>query len=251
MWSHYTQKYPDGVEAALNLKLRSIEDELPENIDVTFSSSDTDNESQVIKTVVDQVLDEESEKSEKAQSEKVVSNSEDEGNFLDQYILKSVFKPKEKLNEIFVVGPSVDDEKDYIFSQKAVDDFNAAKKLKEESVKSTFVEYDKRVCYRCSEIGHMAKQCQKVIEKLVQKSVVKPSVQKPIVVKPVQKQTVSKPTVPKSNVQKPRPKSPTDTKGKKPMASPIRILKRGESLKSEDKPKSIFEIGESSNTRKT
>ncbi|KAJ0556871.1 hypothetical protein HanRHA438_Chr07g0305581 [Helianthus annuus] len=45
MWNHYTQKYPDGVEAALNLKLRSIEDDLPESIDVTFSASDTDNES--------------------------------------------------------------------------------------------------------------------------------------------------------------------------------------------------------------
>ena len=55
MWNHYTQKYPDGVEAALNLKLRTIEDELPESIDVTFSPSDTDNESQVIKTVVDKV----------------------------------------------------------------------------------------------------------------------------------------------------------------------------------------------------
>ncbi|XP_035836918.1 neurofilament medium polypeptide-like [Helianthus annuus] len=87
---------------------------------------------------------------------------------------------------------------DTLASQKAVDDFNAAKKLKEESVKSTFVEYDKR-----------------------------------------------------SNIQKPRPKSPTDTKGKKPMVSPIRILKRGESLKSEDKPKSTFEVGESSKTRKT
>ncbi|XP_021974503.1 uncharacterized protein LOC110869568 [Helianthus annuus] len=63
------QKY--GVEGALNLKLRSIEDDLPESIDVTFSASDTDNESHVIKTVVDQVLDEESDNSEKSQSEKV------------------------------------------------------------------------------------------------------------------------------------------------------------------------------------
>ncbi|XP_022027101.1 uncharacterized protein LOC110928394 [Helianthus annuus] len=52
-------KYPDGVGAALNLKLRSIEDDLPESIYVTFSASGIDNESQVIKTVVDQVLDEE------------------------------------------------------------------------------------------------------------------------------------------------------------------------------------------------
>ena len=52
-------------------------------------------------------------------------------------------------------------------------------------------------------------------------------------------------------MQKPRPKSPNDKKGKKPMISPIRILKRGESLKSEDKPKSTFEVGESSKTHKT
>ncbi|XP_021996155.1 serum response factor-binding protein 1-like [Helianthus annuus] len=184
---------------------------------VKISESELDNVGKA--DYVEQVLDEESEKSEKALSEKVVSDSEDEGNFLDQYIPKS----------------------------------EKTKKLKEESVKTTFVEYDKRVCHRCSEVGHMAKQCQKVIEKpVVVKPVQKPIVQKPIVQKPsVQKQTVQKSTVQKSNVQKPRPKSPIDTKGKKPMVSPIRILKRGESLKSEDKPKSTFEVGESSKTRKT
>ena len=162
------------------------------------------------------------------------NNFKNKGIGFEKKTAKQVFKPKEKMNDIFVAGPSVDDEKDYIFSQKAVDDFNAAKKLKEETVKSIFVEYDKRVCYRCNEIGHMAKQCKKVFEK-------------PVFVKPiVQKQTVKKPTV-----QKPRPKSPVDTKGKKPMVSPIRILKRGESLKSEDKPKSTFEVGESSKSHKT
>ena len=89
MWNHYTQKYPDGVEAALNLKLKTIESDLPDSIDITFTASDTDNESQVIKNVIDQVLDEESEKSEKAHSEKAVSDSEDEGNFLDRYVPKS------------------------------------------------------------------------------------------------------------------------------------------------------------------
>ncbi|MFS7917068.1 hypothetical protein Hanom_Chr03g00184721 [Helianthus anomalus] len=92
----------------------------------------------------------------------------------------------------------------------------------------------------------MARQCQKVIEKPVVKPVKKQDVQKS-----VQKQVVSKPTVQKPNSQKPRPKSPTDTKGNKPMVSPIRILKRGKSLKSEDKPKSTFEIGESSKNLKT
>ncbi|XP_021974896.1 uncharacterized protein LOC110870008 [Helianthus annuus] len=78
---------------ATPLKLRTIEDELPESIDVTFSPSDSDNESQVIKTVVDQVLDEESDNSEaefmKTHSENSVSNSEEEGNFLDRFIPKS------------------------------------------------------------------------------------------------------------------------------------------------------------------
>ncbi|XP_022031544.1 uncharacterized protein LOC110932524 [Helianthus annuus] len=195
-----------------------------------------------------EVLDDESEKSEKANSKKVVSDSEDEGNFLDRYnvkfenvekvfklvelnvneinnneffsklkksfgtsrptssekkdgvgkgqnkknqfknkgigfekkMAKQMFKPKEKINDVFVAGPSTDVEKDYTFSQKAVDDFNAAQKLKEETVNTTFVEHDKRVCYRYNEIGHMAKQCQKVFKKHV-------------VEKPVQKQMFEKP----------------------------------------------------------
>ncbi|KAJ0556870.1 putative nucleotidyltransferase, Ribonuclease H [Helianthus annuus] len=86
--------------------------------------------------------------------------------------------------------------------------------------------------------GTWKKQCKKVFEKPVQKQIVK-------------KQTVQKTTVQKPTFQKPRPKSPIDTKGKKPMVSPIRILKRGESLKSEEKPKSTFEVGESSKSRKT
>ncbi|KAJ0828239.1 putative transcription factor interactor and regulator CCHC(Zn) family [Helianthus annuus] len=279
MWNHYTQKYPDGVEAALNIKLKTIESDLPDNIDITFTASNTDNESQVIKTVIDQVLDDESENSEKANSVKSVSDSEEDGNFLDGYLSKTdksanddpimvvytmigtdklysdiefplqnvkfenvekvfklvelsvneikkndffsklkksvgsscptspekidgvgksqnkknqlkkkgigfekkmakqVVKPKDRIDDVFVAGPSTENEKEYIFSQKAVDDFNAAQKLKLETVSNTFVEYDKRMCYRCNEIGHMAKQCQKVfktpvVEKAVQKQVV-------------------------------------------------------------------------------
>ncbi|MFS7912189.1 putative transcription factor interactor and regulator CCHC(Zn) family [Helianthus anomalus] len=119
---------------------------------------------------------------------------------------KQEFKPKEKLYEVFLSGMNTVAEKDYIFNQKAVDDFNAAKKLKEETNKSTFVEYENRICYRCNEIGHMAKQCTKKFEK-------------PIFKKPV--------------LQKPKPKVSTNVKGKTQMISPIRILKRGESLKSE------------------
>ncbi|MFS7962471.1 putative transcription factor interactor and regulator CCHC(Zn) family [Helianthus anomalus] len=132
---------------------------------------------------------------------------------------KDEVNPKEKLSEVFVAGKNTVAEKDYIFSQKAVDDFNVAKRLKDETNRSTFVEYEKRICYRCNEIGHMAKQCVKKIEKTV--------------------------------FQKPKPKTSNDVKGKTPMISPLRILKQGESLKSEDKPKSTFEIGESSKTQKT
>ncbi|XP_021975161.1 uncharacterized protein LOC110870281 [Helianthus annuus] len=89
--------FKNGVETALNLKLRTIENELPESIDVTFSPSDTDNESQVIKTVVDQVLDEESDNSEfetmKTHFENSISDSEEDGNFLDKIEnVEKVFK---------------------------------------------------------------------------------------------------------------------------------------------------------------
>ncbi|XP_021980562.1 uncharacterized protein LOC110876710 [Helianthus annuus] len=72
------------------------------------------------------------------------NNFKNKGIGFEKKTAKQVVKPKEKMNDIFVAGPSVDDEKDYIFSQKAVDDFNTAKKLKEETVKSTFVKYHKR-----------------------------------------------------------------------------------------------------------
>ncbi|MFS7942820.1 putative transcription factor interactor and regulator CCHC(Zn) family [Helianthus anomalus] len=135
---------------------------------------------------------------------------------------KQVVKPKDRINDVFVAGPSAGDEKEYIFSQKAVDDFNAAQKLKVETVNTTFVEYDKRVCYRCNEIGHMAKQCQKVFKKPVaEKFVQKQMVEKPKVEKP----NVQNTNVKKQMVQKSRPKSSVVSKGKQEMVSPIRILK--------------------------
>ncbi|KAJ0938277.1 putative transcription factor interactor and regulator CCHC(Zn) family [Helianthus annuus] len=88
MWNHYTQKYPDGVEAALNIKLKTLENDLPDNIDITFNASDIDYSSQVIKNVIDQVLDDDSEKSEQAKSVESGSESEEDGNFLDRYLTK-------------------------------------------------------------------------------------------------------------------------------------------------------------------
>ncbi|KAJ0852249.1 hypothetical protein HanRHA438_Chr14g0635961 [Helianthus annuus] len=48
----------ERVNKALNIKLKSETiDELPDNIDVTFTVSDTDHESELVKKIVDQVLD--------------------------------------------------------------------------------------------------------------------------------------------------------------------------------------------------
>ncbi|XP_035841423.1 uncharacterized protein LOC110919758 [Helianthus annuus] len=58
----------------------------------------------------------------------------------EKKLAKQVVKPKDRIDDVFVAGPSAEDEKEYIFSQKAVDDFNAAQKLKVETVNTTFVE---------------------------------------------------------------------------------------------------------------
>ncbi|XP_035837234.1 uncharacterized protein LOC118485097 [Helianthus annuus] len=99
----------DIADKALMGKLREVDSELVESKSVSsesvkreesgvqeiksvkISESELDNVGKTVcvEQVVEKVLDEESEKSEKAQSEKVVSDSEDEGNFLDQYIPKS------------------------------------------------------------------------------------------------------------------------------------------------------------------
>ncbi|XP_035834086.1 uncharacterized protein LOC118482627 [Helianthus annuus] len=220
---------------------------------------------QVIKNVIDQVLDDDSEKSEKAKSVESGSDSEENGNFLERYLTKTdksadddsimvaytmvgsdklysntefplqnvkfenvqkVFKLIElsvnelKKNDFFSklnksVGSSRPTSPEKVegvgknqnnknqlrnkglgfekkMTKKVVkpkermnDVFVAAQKLKVETVTTTFVEYDKRVCYHCNEVGHMAKQCKKVIEKLVVvKNVEKLKVEKPKVEKP-------------------------------------------------------------------
>ncbi|KAJ0566044.1 hypothetical protein HanIR_Chr06g0269421 [Helianthus annuus] len=72
IWEGYSPRKPneEQVKKAVNIKLKSeTTDELPENIDVTFTSSDTDHESVLIKKVVDQVLDKDEESESKSESE--------------------------------------------------------------------------------------------------------------------------------------------------------------------------------------
>ncbi|KAJ0871134.1 putative transcription factor interactor and regulator CCHC(Zn) family [Helianthus annuus] len=76
----YSPRKPNEkqLEKAVNIKLKTDTiDELPENIDVTFTSSDTDYESELIKKVVDQVLDtdEDESKSESGGSNSSVNSS--------------------------------------------------------------------------------------------------------------------------------------------------------------------------------
>ncbi|KAJ0850122.1 hypothetical protein HanPSC8_Chr13g0576921 [Helianthus annuus] len=60
IWEGYSTRKPneEQLEKAVNIKLKTnTTDVLPDNIDVTFTWSDTDHESELIKKVVDQVLD--------------------------------------------------------------------------------------------------------------------------------------------------------------------------------------------------
>ncbi|KAJ0637062.1 putative transcription factor interactor and regulator CCHC(Zn) family [Helianthus annuus] len=71
IWEGYSPRKPneEKLEKAVNIKLKTdTTDVLPDNIDVTFTSSDTDHESELIKKVVDQVLDTDEESESKSES---------------------------------------------------------------------------------------------------------------------------------------------------------------------------------------
>ncbi|KAJ0556425.1 putative transcription factor interactor and regulator CCHC(Zn) family [Helianthus annuus] len=71
IWEGHSPRKPneEQLEKAVNIKLKTdTTDELPENLDVTFTSSDTDHESELIKKVVDQVLDTDEESGSKSES---------------------------------------------------------------------------------------------------------------------------------------------------------------------------------------
>ncbi|KAJ0734100.1 putative non-specific serine/threonine protein kinase [Helianthus annuus] len=80
IWEGYSPRKPneEQVKKAVNIKLKSeITDDLPDNIDVTFTSFDTDHESELTKKVVDQVLDKDEESESKSESESSSSSSVD------------------------------------------------------------------------------------------------------------------------------------------------------------------------------
>ncbi|KAJ0849809.1 hypothetical protein HanPSC8_Chr13g0573231 [Helianthus annuus] len=72
IWEGYSPRKPneEQLKKAVNIKLESeITDVLPDNIDITFTASNTDHESELIKRVVDQVLDKDEESESKSESE--------------------------------------------------------------------------------------------------------------------------------------------------------------------------------------
>ncbi|MFS7934354.1 hypothetical protein Hanom_Chr05g00390621 [Helianthus anomalus] len=85
-----------GVEKTLNLKLKTEQkDQLPHNIYVNYSKSDTDATSEVVKNVVEKVLDKENENNvfennqPKFDKESSSSQPESDESFHDNYLGKS------------------------------------------------------------------------------------------------------------------------------------------------------------------
>ncbi|KAM0035780.1 hypothetical protein Hdeb2414_s0015g00450571 [Helianthus debilis subsp. tardiflorus] len=122
IWEGYSPRKPneEQVKKAVNIKLKSeTTDELPENIDVTFTSSDTDHESELIKKVVDQVLDTDEESESKSLSESPGSSSVDSPKSSVKRVYSEEFSiSKSNLNEeIFEVAYTLNDS-DKLYSDK-------------------------------------------------------------------------------------------------------------------------------------
>ncbi|KAJ0943035.1 putative transcription factor interactor and regulator CCHC(Zn) family [Helianthus annuus] len=176
IWEGYSPRKPnkEQLEKAVNIKLKTdTTDELPENIDVTFTSSDTDHESELIKKVVDQVLDTDEEyesKSESGGSRSSVSGS------------KSSVKNSKTKTE-FVSGGSAEEEQKKPFWRESNQEFLAEKKRNGTGV---FHPKETRTCFKCNEAGHNAWNCPKnarskqgVSQKLKEKVVdVEPPIEK-------------------------------------------------------------------------
>ncbi|MFS7956849.1 putative transcription factor interactor and regulator CCHC(Zn) family [Helianthus anomalus] len=102
IWEGYSPRKPneEQLEKAVNIKLKTdTTDVLPDNIDVTFTSSDTDYESELIKKVVDQVLDTDEETESKSESEKSNSSVNRENSLVKRSYSKEFLLSKANLND--------------------------------------------------------------------------------------------------------------------------------------------------------
>ncbi|KAJ0728131.1 putative transcription factor interactor and regulator CCHC(Zn) family [Helianthus annuus] len=102
IWEGYSPRKPNSeqVKKAVNIKLKSeTSDELPGNIDVTFTSSDTDHESELIKKVVDQELDKDEESESKSESESSSSSVDSSKSSVKRVYNKDFLISKNNLND--------------------------------------------------------------------------------------------------------------------------------------------------------
>ncbi|KAF5762501.1 putative transcription factor interactor and regulator CCHC(Zn) family [Helianthus annuus] len=102
IWEGYFPRKPnkEQLKKAVNIKLKSeTTDELLESIDVTFTSSDTDHESELIKNVVDQVLDKDEESESKSESESSSSSVDSSKSSVKRVYNKEFLLSKNNLND--------------------------------------------------------------------------------------------------------------------------------------------------------
>ncbi|KAJ0567143.1 hypothetical protein HanIR_Chr06g0281421 [Helianthus annuus] len=100
MWDGYTPRHFEKVAEALNLNLKSESiNGLPDDIDVTFTTSDTDHESELIKKVVDQVLDKDEESKSESKSENSSSSNRSSSSPVKRVYNKDFLISKNNLNE--------------------------------------------------------------------------------------------------------------------------------------------------------
>ncbi|KAJ0887198.1 putative transcription factor interactor and regulator CCHC(Zn) family [Helianthus annuus] len=121
IWEGYSPRKPneEQVQKAVNIKLKSdITNELPENINVTFTSFDTDHESELIKKVVDQVLDTDEESESKSESGGSSSSVNSPKSSVKRVYSKEFLLSKSNLNdETFEVAYTLNDS-DKLYSDK-------------------------------------------------------------------------------------------------------------------------------------
>ncbi|MFS7967623.1 hypothetical protein Hanom_Chr09g00787871 [Helianthus anomalus] len=96
MWNSSSQKKPKGVEKTVNLNLKTEQtNKLPDDIDVTYTKSYNECESELVKEVVEKVLENESDNTDyestnsKFSKENSSSQPESDESFDKNYIPKS------------------------------------------------------------------------------------------------------------------------------------------------------------------
>ncbi|KAF5813679.1 putative transcription factor interactor and regulator CCHC(Zn) family [Helianthus annuus] len=133
----YSPRKPneERVDKALNIKLKSeIIDELPDNIDVTFTASDTDHESELVKRVVDQVLDMDEESKSKSKSDSSSSSEKSPSSPVKRVYNKEFLLSKSNLNDESINLAYILNDSDKLYS----DEEFPIRSVKTEMIKKVF-----------------------------------------------------------------------------------------------------------------